>query len=237
MDAYQNFIAEFNRVDDVLREHYKIPIQKTKGFPDLLGIVEKENWFVKHFKSELISFNKLRNILVHVSPQPIAIPKDDVVKRFKEIADKIVHSLTKSVYDKCSRPVVTCNLNSCLYDVMMKMKKHLYTHVPVVDDAGRMIGLLSEGVFFNCLLEEEIFLLDKNTTVESIKDHLSIDKHDEEFIFVQRNLGISQVVNHFAEHVKSKKRLGAVFVTETGKSSQKLIGIITQADIASFISM
>jgi len=62
---------------------------------------------------------------------------------------------------------------------------------------------------------------------------LSLDcEKSEGFRFMSADATVAEAASLFKESLKRHSRLGAVFVTEDGKRSQKLLGLLTVWDIA-----
>ena len=47
-----------------------------------------------------------------------------------------------------------------------------------------------------------------------------------------RKATVADVEELFAEEIKDQKRLAAVFITETGKAGEKILGLVTPWDLA-----
>ena len=69
--------------------------------------------------------------------------------------------------------------------------------------------------------------------IEEFRDFIPLEKHTSEYFeFVGRNALLSDVENLFRIGLKARKRIAVVFITEKGKQSEKILGIITAWDIA-----
>jgi len=236
MKLYEQFVESFNIIDSHLRDQYGLNRNKVSSFPVLIDRISKENYIVNKYSSKLKAYAKLRNAIVHDSPpNPIAEPHPDVVAEFQSISNKILLLYSSDAFEVSIKPVYKCTLDDNLLDVMKTMKSKNYTHIPVVDNNENFIGVVSENTFFNCLMEEEIFEIEESSKVDLIKDYIDVAKNDEDFIFKKRDDKVIDVLNLFSRSFEVNKRLGAVFVTHNGTSDNKILGIITTADVASLV--
>jgi hypothetical protein len=66
------------------------------------------------------------------------------------------------------------------------------------------------------------------------KDYLPLNAHKgEKFIFLPRKTELADVYELFSKAIKAHERIGMVFISETGKASEKPLGIITAWDLPS----
>ncbi|MBF91069.1 MAG: hypothetical protein CMP75_04840 [Flavobacteriales bacterium] len=233
IELHEEFIDIYNEIESFLRNEYSSSKQNERiGHTSLIYQSSNENPIIKQYKEDLISFARLRNAIVHSAyeSKPIAEPHKDIVSKYKDIRDRILFPL--KTWDKCIKNIYSCKLSSNLNLVMNDMKKNVYTHVPVVNDKGFTIGILSENSLFNCILKEEIFEIEKTSTVELIKDYIGINDYDEKFYFLRKIDKLTEVYKIFENAIKNRERIGSVFITENGKMDNKIIGMFTSEDIA-----
>ncbi len=76
-------------------------------------------------------------------------------------------------------------------------------------------------------------LIRRFPSIKSIKNYLSLDRHRaESFQFVGQETPASEIEDIFADAVKTSDRIGLIFVTRSGKKTEKLLGIISAWDAA-----
>ena len=230
---HEEFINIYNEIEKFLRIEYGSSNENERiAHTALIHVSSKKNYTVKQHKEDLLSFAKLRNAIVHnaYDSKPIAEPHIEIVKQYKDIRNKILSPL--STWDKCIKNIYTCQLTDNLNKVMSDMKENTYTHVPVIDENGSMIGILSENSLFNCILKEEIFAIEKTSTIELLKEYININDSDEQFSFLKKTDKLTEVFKIFENAIKKRIRIGAVFITENGTMNNKIIGMFTSEDIA-----
>lgn len=72
----------------------------------------------------------------------------------REIGRRGPGCLTETVSDLMTKDLVTCQTTDKADDVLQKMTKGRFRHMPVVDDAGLLIGLITLGDVVKYRLEE-----------------------------------------------------------------------------------
>jgi hypothetical protein len=60
---------------------------------------------------------------------------------------------------------------------------------------------------------------------------VTLENSNDLFVFVWEKTGIYDIEQLFAQNIKEKKRLGAVFITANGKADEEITWIITAMDI------
>lgn len=108
--------------------------------------------------------------------------------------------------------------------VLETVREKRYTQFPVYK-GDKFEGLLTEnGVTFWLAdkIDEDLFSI-KETKISEILDK---DEKNKNYRFISRNKNIYEVQNYFNNH-----EIEALFVTDSGKEQQKILGIITSWDI------
>lgn len=187
--------------------------------------------FVRLYQNKLRYFGDLRNQLVH------GFRLEN--KHYLLVSDHAVHEI-QTMYEELRDPtpvakafgrdVYTCKMSDMLRDVIIIMKEELNTHVPVYNDDGQFVEMISESTIAYWLADQigddgEVHL----EQVRIVDVHL--ENTNDLFVFVDKNMSIYQIEALFAENVQAKKRLWAVFVTENGDADEEIIGIVTWMDI------
>lgn len=204
-----------------------------EDFTVLLGRLSGSNGVIRAYKNDLREYAELRNAIVHQTTEEVIIaePHTQAVENFQKIYDIIIKPPT--AYDIASKPVEHCNAIALIADVIRIMTVKVYTHIPVLED-GKFVGVFSEATVTRWLAdsaEKDGFVLDK-TQIGELKDYYN----DPEntfccYRFVSRGYDAYKIKDDFLYLVNKKWRLGAVFVTDSGKKTDKIIGIITSWDL------
>ena len=119
------------------------------------------------------------------------------------------------------------NIDSTIKDMIEKV----YTHIPIIEN-NILIGVFSESTLLDIINSDKGIIVDKNTKFKEIEEFLKIENHTaEEFIFISRNKNIYDIEEIFKNYFSRKKRIGCIYITENGKSNEKILGMTTAWDI------
>lgn len=232
------FLEIYNDFDNYLR--------KILGKPDgyrhfnLIDDFIKNNKSFKKYERDLKAFGNLRNAIVHNPEQkkadPIAQPHEYIVKKYIDIVNLVKNPPTAyaSVAIKVEK-LYTTTLEASALKVMKEMTRHTYTHVPVIDN-NSVIGVFSESTLLNYFADKGAVLLEKDVRIKEFIDYIPFHKHKSEYFdFISKKTLLTEVEEMFQGELKEHRRLGVIFITEDGKPSQKILGIITAWDMAGYI--
>jgi len=230
MSNAQKFLALFN---DIERHFNNLAgLNKHEDFMMITARLSESNRVIRVLKNDLREYAELRNAIVHQTKnKPIAEPYDETVEDLQKIITLIKKPPT--AYNIASKSVYKCKSDDLIIDVVKKMTKEIYTHVPVLKN-GKFIGVFSESALARWLsssAEKDGFILDAIKIGEIEK---YFDKEDDSFCgykFLPRNVDVFIIRDEFLSFLNQTKRLGAIFVTANGKESEEIIGIITSWDL------
>ena len=130
----------------------------------------------------------------------------------------------------------SCTLSDEIHNVIDEMLKKRYSHVPVIDKDNKLIGVFSESTMMEVWKEGTGQI--RATVMRDIEEYLKIDRHKfDEFKFVSKKSTTAYLQKLYEEILKEGKRIGMLFVTETGSQDEPLLGIITEWDVAKVLDM
>ncbi len=122
-------------------------------------------------------------------------------------------------------------------DLAAVMKTKGFSHLPILDQKGAVIGVFNEAAVFAHLWKEDVTLIGRDMTVADIMESCRLDaRHTETFEFVGPTKTQEQLVNLFVTIPSPTTRVGAVFVTASGSPRDPLQGLITPWDVLARIS-
>ncbi|WP_461207592.1 CBS domain-containing protein [Clostridium sp. DL1XJH146] len=233
----ERFLLIYNDLDKYMRRTLRVG--DNIGHTELIIKLAKEKKIYSRDKDDLIRFAKLRNVIVHNPDkefsQAIAEPHDYVLKRYEQISTRVKNPpLAINCIAIKANKIFTITLDNTALEVMKIMNSNTYTHVPVVMN-GRIVGVFSENTIFSYMVNKEDVLIEKEATIKEFEEFIPINKHEsEKFIFVSKNILVTEVEELFQKELNNKKRLSVIFITETGKPTEKLLGLITAWDVAGY---
>ena len=207
MTNYNEFMSEFNRIEDFLKDlvnaKYNMPFYK------LLEEAMKRDKLVKQFYQELRTMSDLRNIIAHGDPNdPVALPSESTLNRIRFIEDQFTNPL--KVIDVFKKSVDAFDATDSLAEVLSEIDKYHYSQFPVVK-SGEFIGLITENGITNWLAasaREDIISI-RNTTVQDV---ILGDEESGSYSFLLASDTLYDVIDKFEEIRKKKNRTATIIV-------------------------
>mgnify|MGYP002517942497 FL=1 len=173
---------------------------------------------------------RLRNINSHNINDNYYLITDETITKLEKIVEEVKHPY--KVSNKATLNIYSKTLNDNVMNTMKDMNEKNYTHIPIYDETNKhLVGIFSENSLFQYILEDKIIEVDENTTFNDIKKCIDIKLSKEIVKFVVKDNLYDDVVNEFISEFKNKNKLSCVMITQNGKETEKVIGIITAWDI------
>lgn len=231
MDYAQEFLEQYRRLEKAIKLKYGY--DSNDG-----GVVRKfckEQKPPAYLRNELELCIDIRNILAH-NPKtggeaPIS-PGQGIINTVRKATEWIENPPDVTRVWIGYSNVYAKGLEAKVLPAMKEMAERSFTHIPIVEE-GRVAGVFSENTLLSCVLDEEISHYDEKTRFCDISKYLPIEDHASEvFAFASRSTSLQDVKKIFDGALQRGERLGMLFVTQNGKPSEKLLGIVTAWDIA-----
>ena len=186
-------------------------------------------------QAELEELAHLRNAIVHSPSEPdgspIAEPHEDVVQRYVQLVSQVLHPALAKEFAIPAQRIFTANWDDRVLGVVAEMNRCVYTHVPILEE-GRVMGVFSENTIFCALAAKESVNVNRGTTISEFREFVPVPKHVSEcFEFAASDITLEAVAQLFAERLKRQQRLGAVFLTDSGTESGRLLSLMTAWDV------
>ena len=126
----------------------------------------------------------------------------------------------------------TAHLTDRLGDLADHMKRGGCSHLPILDQGDVVIGVFNEAAVFNYLWAEAETIVGRGMQISDILNHCRLDaNHTEIFTFVTPRTLFDDLFETFLAVRSSTTRVGAAFVTASGKKSEPLQRLITPWDV------
>lgn len=192
---------------------------------------KKEN---KKFKKDTEVIRNIRNLLSHVDCKiegKAAIEiNENIIEKFKEIISYLENP--PLVASRYITEMFVVDLEEKLEKLIKIMNEKKISHVPVLDKDKKLIGVFSENTIFSKLSEDEIIEIGKEYKVKDYEKYIKLENHSSEYFdFIKRNEELASAQNLFNKSIKKDKKLVMLFVTENGKKTEKILGILTPWDL------
>lgn len=229
----EKFIALYNQLDTYMRTQLRA--DRYIDHSTLLREMSQKNRVFSDYLQDLRMFADVRNMLVHnpykKDADPLILPHAYIVKKYEEIVNLVLRP-PKALSVAIPRAIIfTATLDSSIQQLMNIMAEKNYTHIPIIED-DIMIGIFSENTLLSYLVANQEGIILKDAKVEDFKEFVEIENHiNEYFEFVSRSTLLSEVEEIFHKGLVDKKRIALAYITETGKNTEKILGMITPWDI------
>lgn len=229
------FVQAYNAIDSHLK--------KEGGYDSHASFSHKvknsKNKTIRNFKDELITYGELRNAIIHspkLDDKVIAEPHDETVRRLEFITNSVLKP--KKVYPTFNFEVLGANEDNYINDILLKMRETSFSQFPVFNADGTVKELITTNTISRWLssnIESSGTILVENLKVIDLMPEL---EYKQNYKFVSRDSSIFDAYDLFITHISEQgHNLDAIFITNSGKSSEKLLGLITIADISVEIKM
>jgi CBS domain-containing protein len=231
--AANRLLAAYNALDDFMRRALKKGPEL--GHKKLIEELATRNSMFARHRYDLETFARLRNAIVHThmpEAMPIAEPHEGAVTQYEQMVEQLLHPpLALSIAVGLAN-IFTTDWTDPVHEVVAIMNRRDYTHVPILQD-GVVAGVFSENTLFSYLAGCSTLRITEKTLVQELRDFLPIDRHASEvFDFLKPTATSAELLDCFRRTFATARRLGAVFITDDGTSTGKLLGLATAWDIA-----
>jgi CBS domain-containing protein len=228
----EDFLSLYNRLDSLCRTRYHLEDRNESAIMLFVNELRGSDYYrYREYGNDLDSLRNLRNSLIHCNQingeDMFSINKNTIIA-LQKIIDVLVNPPKAKDVAIPFSSLFTTTLTSKALDVIQVMTKNGYSHVPVIDNKGHLIGVFSEGVLFSYLsIKGKVSLLG-DETINDFASYLPLNAHqNERYIFVPRETYLEQVVKEFEESKsQTGKRLGLVFISEHGLENEKILGAL-----------
>lgn len=188
----------------------------------------------KPYVKELDLIREVRNLIQHKDVEvkgKEAICVDEVLMdALREIIGLVQHPET--VGDICTRDLMTAGLSTPVKEVIDRMLDSSFSHIPVLDEQGKLLGIFSENTIFTRVAKEGLGALTESDCVRDFEPYLDIRDHvRDSFAFIAEGVATEQAVEQFKHRDKQGRRLAMLVVTRHGDPSEKVLGVLTPYDI------
>ncbi|NLF43394.1 MAG: CBS domain-containing protein, partial [Bacteroidales bacterium] len=154
LDKYMNssakFLQQFKRLERRLKEISGTQADNVR-FSDVIKVAKRNNPVIEYKEGLIWDLYGLRNVFAHSD-------REKYIAQINELAFESIGEILSfidnppKVGDVFSCEVYYANTNEITENVLRKMQKNLFTHVPIYDE-GKFVGLLTETTLLDWLME------------------------------------------------------------------------------------
>ncbi len=222
------FLDLYKQAEEALEEKYRGERRRHSSL--IMEFLRDEE--SEPVREKLDICREIRNLLTHsanLNGEPVVTPSASVVEAMEEVLDFIRRPPLALDFATLGDQMVKAELNQKVLKLMEQMDQNGYSHIPVMRE-GRFFGVFSAGAVFRCQLRDRKPLTPE-TTLRELEKYLAVGEHMENYAFVSRKASYFSVRRIF-ERVKGKnQRVSVVFITETGRPGERLLGMLTPWDV------
>ena len=230
----RKFNSDFNELDSFFTQE----INGQEGhFSENMHKFLSINPRYQHFKNDIDYINDVRKIIIHKENVEgvSVIPTNALCNKLEYILKQIKNPPKWNSIAIPANQIYSCSEEDLISDVVRIMAENTFTHVPVVRN-GIFQWLLSESLYVQWLSEviEKEGVCTAESKVSQLKKY--VKKVNDDYMFLSRDADIYQIREQFEKVTRERKeknfkRLGVIFITNSGKSTEKILGLITAWDI------
>jgi CBS domain-containing protein len=192
---------------------------------------------VQGHRSEIWHVRDVRNLIAHPpanSRGPMVLVTPDLIYRTQRLLDALTTVRTANTSGISLSNLFTATPGTKLITVADTMRDERYSHVPILDERKRVIGVFNESAIFDYFVSQTIIELTDTMVVADIMYHCSIDAgHTESFRFIGPGTTEDEMMDALINVEGEFTRIGALFVTPSGKATEPIHRMITIWDVMS----
>lgn len=229
MSLIRDFLDEYTKFETFIKNRNNV--RKFDNFNISDDKILKRNRNTWEF------YRNLRNLLTHEADARngnYVTVTQKLYDDFKQDVEKIMHPKTAYEISIKDNHIYKVKKQETIYNVIKTMIEKNYTCTPIVDDNEKLTGVFASHSlmhYFNA--NKEGFISEpKEMRISDIMQFCSPNGNDEiDYKFVSKTNDEYFIKELFKKSLKERKRLETIFVTENGKSTERLLGIITYWDL------
>ncbi len=227
----ERFVHAMSGIEQWLAAQYPISRLTNPEFARRLSEALTDGAIDEREHRELSDLWKIRSILVHENYRgrpPVSTSLPGLV-RTEHLLEKLTGTIPRlDVFAKGANSVTVTRPRQPLGEVLAVMTHEDFSAVPVVDDEGRFIALLTSDDVVHWLAEH----LEEHGIVEDVAVSELMHSAGPDFTFVARDMPQRDARRIFHRSADTNGApLTAMLITMTGKAHEPLLGILTPWDL------
>ena len=230
-DSTETFIRTFEQI--VTEVNRRAGAGSSRSFE--IEQAARRDGFVRRNRSLLVYIRDVRNTIQH--------PRHDSEGHAVQVSEAFLEEVralltclqkppTASSVGVPRKRITAASLTDRLGDLADQMRRGSFSHVPVLDERDTVIGVFNEAAVFDYLWADTETIVSTQMQVSDIFQHCRLDiDRTESFRFVKPGMPVDDVADIFVALASPIRRVGAAFVTASGKKTEPLQRLITAWDV------
>lgn len=233
----KEFLEAYNRLDHYMRKFMKRSPGKDSHSFLLREMAKRGNSIFQKNLHELLLFADLRNSMVHnpymEDADPIAEPHNFIVEKYRTIVDSVMNPPralgTIAIPEEKIYKIYPKDL---VMEIMRIMSRSKYSHVPIMRD-GRVLGVFSSDTIFDYIADGIGRIpLNEEMKIRDLIQYTKLQNHANDFFkFMSGSANLTEIEEEFSHSPVVGKRTALIFLTDTGKQTGLLLGMISPWDL------
>ena len=228
-DFSSRYLDAFNAIEKWLRD--QAPNGERYDFPNLVDVVGNSNYGVRRLSGNLKDLNRFRNFVVHdfSRHRALAVPTQWAADLITSVKQELLSPIPLLSF--AAKPVATCRPTDPITVSVQMMRDGRFSQIPVCDDA-RCLGVLTSETIARWL-SAELPVNGGMVEEKPIEEVMTHQEDPENHAYAPRSATGDDALAMFEAFLLRGKRLEAVLITEHGRATEKLLGIVTIHDVPS----
>lgn len=228
MSRADEFMDIYRQLEAIATDKYNLP-KDGKA----VSFLEKQPEF-RNIRLELGYCHEVRNLLTHnpkISDKYTVDPSEEMIELLKNTVEKVINPPKAKSIMIPKQKILWRTMNDFILPVVHEMVSKTFTNIPILEECV-VIGVFSESTLLSYLVDEEIISIDDHMVFSDLEKYLWLKNHTaESFRFVSEDTLKTTIEDMFSDANKHGERIGLIFVTHSGRATEKVLGIITAWDL------
>jgi hypothetical protein len=231
MDKKSRFFEKYKKLETIL--NIEIDSSESISIGEKFDRAISKDKRLRQYRTNIFSLTKIRNLFAHNESNPFYEITEDAL----DTLDAVITLLQspERAYDIATKKIEYKGIHDLVFEGVKLMKEKRFSFLPIMENS-KIIGVFSADVLNSVFSKEKELILDESVTFQRIKNYINLNNHlNERFGFIHREEIKSNIeslfINSYKGNSQDDRPLGCVFVTQSGKTTESILGLITIWDV------
>lgn len=226
----EEFLKQYRRLEGLLERRY-VDHRRNHSSVVMEYMDDPDS---EPYRTRLDLCREIRNLLSHNADEngePVVDPSESMIATLKTVIEHVQRPRMAIDFGTPREKILFAHPNERVLEVMHRMQKQGYSHVPVMD-GKRFAGVFSASSLFIHLEKNGFERLKDNLRISELGSALGFEiERSEKYIFLPDDATILTVRSAFQNRTERNNRVAVVFITKDGESTQDILAILTPWDV------
>ena len=228
MSSAVEFLDLYRQVEELLEAKYGYESSSNSNV--IMQFIQSRQG--ARYKEQLNLCREVRNVLSHhanVGGEPVVEPAAGLLASLRDLIGELSAPPLAMDFATPAEKIVMTTPKRKVLPLMVTMQEKGFSHIPIWY-FGEMVGVFSTSTVFAFTVANPGKTLDEDTLVQEFAEFYPLAAHTERYLFATPDMSYWEAKEAFTK-VTKHKRLAAIFLTDTGKATGKLLGMLTPWDV------